>query len=120
MRSDFGELWSWNSRVWSDFSGLWSGDYSVRSGNYVPEDPALAEPFLVELVLEEDGEDGEAVADAAAETDLGGFGEVAGLDGDLADPQAFPDALGDDLGVEDEVVRVLRQVHGFEVAPAVG
>ena len=64
------------------------------------------EPFLLHLVAGEDAEHGEAVADAAAEADLRGLGEVAGLDRDLADAQPCEDPLGDDLGVEDEVVRV--------------
>ena len=55
-----------------------------------------------------------AIAEAAAEADGRGFGEVAGRAGDLADLKAMTKDLGKHLVVEDEIVGVGRVVYGFE------
>ena len=62
----------------------------------------------------------EAVDDALPEADRGRVVEVAARDRDLDDRQAEVHGLEDDLGVEDEAVRVAQEGHRLQEAPAVG
>src|SRR5258708_34131004 len=83
------------------------------------EQGGAPDPLDVQLVGHQHSEHGEAVAHAAPEADLRGLLEIAGGDRDLADAHPLVDPLGDDLGVEDEIVRVGLEVDRLEVAPAV-
>src|SRR6185295_126170 len=74
----------------------------------------------MQLVAAEHPEHGEAVADTPPEADLGRLGKIARPDRDLPDPEPMVHPLGDNLGVEDEIVRVALQIDRLQIAPAVG
>ena len=65
-------------------------------------------------------EDREAVDARAPEVDLRGLVEVARHDRDLADAHVLPHARGDDLRVEDEVVREGLEVDALEIVARIG
>src|SRR5665648_360584 len=65
-------------------------------------------------------DDARAVDDAVSKTDAGSLGMVMRRAGNLADPEAEMQRLGDDLVVEDKVVRAGQQRQPLQHLAAPG
>ena len=69
----------------------------------------------MQLELEKKLENGEPVDEAAQKADPGSLGEIARFDRNFSDPQTVNDALSDDLGIKDEIIRVKLEFDRFQV-----
>src|SRR5437868_4388056 len=76
-------------------------------------------PQPVEPELADDAKRGQPIAAAALEVDAAGLVEVAHRHGNIAEPEAEPHALHQELRVEDEFVGVVLEGYLLQHFPAV-
>src|SRR5438105_2404420 len=81
------------------------------------EERGVTDAQAVEPVEADDAERGQAVAQAALEVDAAGFGEIPNGYRYVAEPEAEPHGLDEELRVENEVVRVALEGHALKDLP---
>ena len=75
----------------------------------------MSQLVVMQPVFEQYDENTNSIHDASLQVDRRGFREVTRYDRNLLKGQFVHHTLGNDLGIEDEIVAVLHEAHRLQI-----